>query len=215
MPKISNPKVIIAATILFGLLVLGIVVRFLIPIQVNITPLPNTTLSVKPTFTVSFPSPLSPNQHLSFQLQPSVELDVTQDNQKYYITPKTLLSTNTTYAFIVLLNNKAIRTVVYQTSTYAQATELEQQLLQQSADEEYANRLNKVFEQNPWIKKLPLVTKDYTVVYDSTTVGINIYPKRPLSESEKQTILTQIKSQGIPTDNVIWFFPTPTPTPAP
>lgn len=203
------------ALIFIGLAFLaGILFRLLTPKTpeiISYQPDPNLPLSLTDKFTVTTKETLADPNNILFSLSPNTEIEVSQDQNTYTIIPQIILSPSTTYTLNVYFKNKLFRQIVYQTKTLKDISPEEDQALQTQADDYYAGQLDQVYNQKPWLDKLPLIAAKYTAIYDSARDGINIHIKHPLTEKEKADILKNLQSQGIPIDKVLWIQPTPTP----
>jgi hypothetical protein len=90
--------------------------------------------------------------------------------------------------------------------------EQQQQLNQQTEDDiNYSETLKQLYQQSPWLKKLPIETNNYRLVYDFETSSFRIriltIPSSPEElETIKQTALNHLQSIGVDTTIQPYYF---------
>lgn len=205
MFKSNLSKIILISILITVLIITALLIRSLFIIRADIQPASDTNFTLQPNFIVSFSKKLTDQDIPQFKITPNANLTINNQNPVFNLAPESILSPDTQYVFTVSINNQIIQSTTYVTKKITEITENEQMLIQQSSDLEYADRYEKTLTEKPWIKLLPLTDKDYTVVYDSETGGLDIYPKRTFTETEKNNLLKHLNTLNIPTTNVLWF----------
>lgn len=154
-------------------------------------------------------------EEIAISSQPQVSFSsLWQEGQRLQLTPRTALAADTTYTNTVTFKEKPIYTFSFKTvatSAEVLAEELQQQT---EGDLLFAEEERKFYQENPWYSKLPIVTTDYTIVYDFEKTAFRIRLTLPTGSTDAkiaQTKLTSLQELGKigvdPTSEGYYFLP--------
>lgn len=140
---------------------------------------------------------------------PSVDFTSQIQANNLILTPTTRFDLATDYQLTLTCRNQIIFDKNFTTTNNQGLSDQEIRKLQTQLDFEYASGLQKVAEQFPWKPKLPLITKQYEVMYSDVN---NVYyaATRQITKTTKKTdlekeIYAQLAQIGAPTDiKIIW-----------
>jgi len=133
------------------------------------------------------------------------------DNILILSSPKGLKN-NTKYNISVLYKDRIVKTINFMTNKNSKE-ELEAQTLEQSQyDYDFNEDLKAVFEEIPWLEKLPIKSSSHTIVYDFNKNSIRIRLLIPNTSSEddkksaKQNALESLSNASIDTETIPYHF---------
>jgi hypothetical protein len=140
---------------------------------------------------------------------PSATSTIFASDKILVIQPTPRLSPLTTYNLTVKCGDKTNITLRFSTLGEESLSEEELGILQSQRDYEFGKNFEEAYKEKPWLEKLPLLTKEFDVVYAQTTNSFIALSKLPPGSKKTRTqleteIKTQLKELGAPDLPIIW-----------
>lgn len=122
------------------------------------------------------------------------------------------LQNDTTYNISILYKNELLKNINFRTNKYSKEDQKEHAREQSQLDHGFAQDLESVFKEMPWLEILPIKTSDFTAVYDFETSSIRIRllipaasPQSEITNLENEA-LERLTSAGLDTSSIPYYF---------
>jgi hypothetical protein len=199
MKKIQKISIILAIGVVLVLSYLSIIPEK--PIKaINVSPQPDSTvISLLQPIIIEFENNLKPSQKQKLEIttQPFVHLRSNWNNDKIIaLIPEPILNQKTSYQVSVLYQKKLIYQWSFTTPTFNQLGESEKIRVEGILDPA-GQALKEAVEEKPWLLKLPIKQKNYTISYLESKQIFRVLMKfditSPLSKEEQ---VSQVKLEA-------------------
>jgi hypothetical protein len=173
----------------------------------------NQLFSLNEQITLTFQNiDLDDRSDIKFIIYPEIIFDSVWEESELILSPKDVFSADQIYNIAVFENNTIISSFYFQTKSVEDLSEEEQNLYNESTSSTVSEQIKALYEQNPWLESLPIITDNYNIFYnfDNSSIRSRVFSAENMDDIEidliKKNINNELEKIGVPSSVDVEFI---------